>query len=292
LIKINPKTKDMKIRIILLAIALLSVINLNAQIKIISSGKVGIGTDTPIEKLQINGSIRGDQSGALKISTGYGYITVGPTNTSFAHFTTDNQRFYFNKIILLGTGKISTYSTYDLQLCTGHNSETTRMTISASTGNVGIGVSPHTTAKLNVGGDIAINGTVKVTSDIRLKENIKTMDNRFNKIALLQPITFNYKSDINDNTLSIVSTSDSANVEVDAISKRLNDDFCKQTRYGFSAQDVQKIYPELVTQDANGYLSVDYIGLIPVLVEAIKEQQDKITELEKKINTLSRGKTY
>ena len=54
-------------------------------------------------------------------------------------------------------------------------------------------------------------------------------------------------------------------------------------RMGFSAQDLQKVYPELVKEGSDGYLSIDGTGLIAPLVEAIKEQQREIEEL-KEIN--------
>lgn len=53
----------------------------------------------------------------------------------------------------------------------------------------------------------------------------------------------------------------------------------KRTRMGFVAQEVKEIFPELVEQDASGYMYVDYIGLIPILVESVKEQQEQIDEL-------------
>lgn len=49
---------------------------------------------------------------------------------------------------------------------------------------------------------------------------------------------------------------------------------------GFIAQKVQTEFPELVSEDEEGYLSIDYIGIIPVLVEAMKEQQKQISLLE------------
>ena len=59
---------------------------------------------------------------------------------------------------------------------------------------------------------------------------------------------------------------------------------------GFIAQDLKKVFPELVEQDSTGYFYVDYVGLIPVIIEALKEQQtiidaqsSKIKELEKKV---------
>jgi hypothetical protein len=44
---------------------------------------------------------------------------------------------------------------------------------------------------------------------------------------------------------------------------------------------VEKLFPEVVMTDANGYKSVDYGRLTPVLVEAIKEQQQQIDEIKK-----------
>jgi hypothetical protein len=56
-----------------------------------------------------------------------------------------------------------------------------------------------------------------------------------------------------------------------------------KNQIGFSAQDLQLVLPQLVTTQENGFLSVNYIGLIPVLVEAIKEQQATIESLQNDI---------
>ena len=55
--------------------------------------------------------------------------------------------------------------------------------------------------------------------------------------------------------------------------------FTNGKQIGFIAQDLEKIYPELVSTDKEGYKSVDYSRLTPVLVEAVKEQQKIIDEL-------------
>jgi hypothetical protein len=52
--------------------------------------------------------------------------------------------------------------------------------------------------------------------------------------------------------------------------------------YGLIAQDLQKLYPDLVYEDNNGYLSVNYIGIIPLLIQSIKE-------LKAEVETLSPG---
>ena len=55
--------------------------------------------------------------------------------------------------------------------------------------------------------------------------------------------------------------------------------------FGLSAQEIEKIYPEIVSTGEDGYKSVDYGKLTPVLVEAIKEQQDQLIKLKKENQT-------
>ena len=52
----------------------------------------------------------------------------------------------------------------------------------------------------------------------------------------------------------------------------------------FAALEVEKLFPEIVMTDANGFKSVDYGRLTPVLVEAMKEQQKKIDHKQKQID--------
>ena len=61
------------------------------------------------------------------------------------------------------------------------------------------------------------------------------------------------------------------------------DDDTKQREYGVVAQEIQKIFPEMVSvvDKENGYLGVSYIQLVPVLIAAIKEQQVIIENLRK-----------
>ena len=55
---------------------------------------------------------------------------------------------------------------------------------------------------------------------------------------------------------------------------------------GFIAQEVERVYPELVSTAPNGYKTVDYDRLTPILVEAIKQQQAEIKALQKRIVAL------
>ncbi len=52
-----------------------------------------------------------------------------------------------------------------------------------------------------------------------------------------------------------------------------------KTTYGFIAQDLKELFPELVDEDEHGYMFVNYVGIIPIIVEVLKKQQIKIDEL-------------
>ena len=57
-------------------------------------------------------------------------------------------------------------------------------------------------------------------------------------------------------------------------------------KIGVLAQDIQKVFPELVSEDDNKMLAVNYQGLVPVLINAINEQDDKISRLESLVEKL------
>ena len=93
---------------------------------ILPSGNVGVGTVSPGVKLEIAGSIRGNQAGALRIDSGSGYIDVGAQNTSWAHLQTDRASFYFNKQIAVD-GNLCKYggNCYDINTIATHRGEGT-----------------------------------------------------------------------------------------------------------------------------------------------------------------------
>jgi hypothetical protein len=130
---------------------------------------------------------------------------------------------------------------------------TSRFYIAGSSGNVGIG----TTApgyKLDVAGDIRAVSFIYSSSDRSLKKNITTISNPLDKISQLRGVTFDWKS---NNEASI----------------------------GLIAQEVEKVYPELVKGD-DGSKAIQYSGLIAPLIEAVKEQQREINNLETRLQIL------
>jgi len=114
----------------------LSFFTIRAQV-IDTGDKVGIGVNPPLEKLHVNGSVRGNgPGGQLTVNTGNGILYLGPRNTGWAHIETDRPKFYFSMPVTVNGG-LSSYSTNDLFLQTA---DVTRLTILNSNGKVGIGL--------------------------------------------------------------------------------------------------------------------------------------------------------
>ncbi len=113
--------------------------------------------------------------------------------------------------------------------------------------------------------DVNTSG-VFLQSDERFKENVEPVENVLAPLMNLEAVTYNLKS-------------------VRAASHRKGAPGAVQSdgseRYGFLAQNVMEVFPQLVHTDEAGYMYVDYIGLIPILVQSINELQAKLAALEK-----------
>ena len=103
--------------------------------------------------------------------------------------------------------------------------------------------------------DITVSGDVTISSDARLKSNIVSLGSTLSKLLLI------------DGKSYIMNKSG-------------------EEKIGILAQEVQEVFPELVSEDENEMLSVNYQGLVPVLINAVKEQEDKISRLEKLVEKL------
>jgi hypothetical protein len=100
-----------------------------------------------------------------------------------------------------------------------------------------------------IGKDLTIKGDILVSSDAKLKTNIASLGSTLAKLLLLDGKTYTMKKD-------------------------------GKQKIGVLAQDIQNVFPELVSQDDDKMLAVNYQGLIPILINALKEQDAKISRLE------------
>ena len=125
---------------------------------------------------------------------------------------------------------------------------------------------------IDIAGNCSCNALIQA-SDQKLKSNIEHIQEKdIQNIMELEPVSFQWKKDIIENK---------------------NKDSTKKI-YGFIAQDVQKKFPDMI-QDSSDILRMDYIQIIPLLLEKIKqmhitqEQQQKyIHTLETKIDSIEK----
>jgi hypothetical protein len=214
-----------------------------------SSVNVGIGTTQPVFPLDVWGRVRIRNNGGANTA---GVWLNESTNTSTKGFVGmyDDTRMglYLNGLADWGL-------------------------IMTDAGNVGIGT-PIPVARLSVNGNIVTSanilasGTISAsafttTSDARYKMNINPLSGALPLVQRLAGKTYYWNQ--------------RAFPEQD-----LND----KKQIGFIAQEVEQVLPDAVSTDEKGFKSVNYIQVIPLLTEAVKEQQALIQGQQEKIDWL------
>ena len=101
-----------------------------------------------------------------------------------------------------------------------------------------------------VSNDLTVSGDVVVSSDARLKSNIVSLGSTLSRLLLIDGKSYEMKG---------------------------------KQKIGVLAQDIKEVFPELVTEDDNEMLAVNYQGLVPVLINALKEQDGKMKEQDGKM---------
>ena len=103
--------------------------------------------------------------------------------------------------------------------------------------------------------DLTVEGDIVISSDARLKANIVSLGSTLARLLLIDGKSYTMKKD-------------------------------GKQKIGVLAQDIQKVFPELVSTDDRDMLAVNYQGLVPVLINALKEQDGKMKEQEKRLERL------
>ena len=186
------------------------------------------------------------------------YLASNPSGytTNTGTTTASNSQNFTNK-----TGNISQwnndsgYTTNTGDITSVNSSAQNGITAGGTSGGVNVSMTGSYSGDFRVTGEISATADVVAyySSDERLKDNVKVIENASDKVAQLRGVEFDW-----------------------------ND---KQTTYeghdvGVIAQDVEKVLPELVQTRDDGYKAVKYEKIVGLLIEAIKDLQDEVKALK------------
>ncbi len=289
---------------------------------------IGLGNALPAVKLDVNGGVNIQGANTLEFGAGvagkevnagkigYQALNVGALDISGAGTTTANRRIRFyneggasftgkvglgtatpNNLLDLGDSygltpsdpvakKLAVYQESGNNNFYGLGVSASQLNIFASAGptgapvmvlnangNVGIGLGNAVPAfKLDVAGDINATGQVRasgvvLTSDARFKQQVRPLGGALAAVQALRGVRYTW------NALGIKHGGQAGAEQV-----------------GVLAQELEKVLPELVSTGPDGYKAVNYAQLTPVLIEAIKEQQQQIDALKAQ-NAALQGRT-
>ena len=249
-------------------------VNTAAQPNITSLGTIAslVASTAKVSDLTVNRVVTVGTSGELQDSANLGYdgtkLTTNGLNVSgnilapnagnFVAIGTENALGAgTDRLALLGSGtdsgvriwcSASVHKATAVPLQVANSSGTELFRVHAD-GNIGVG-SAAPSAKIDVAGTVKATD-FDSTSDIRLKTNVQVIENPLDKVIQIEGVSFNWKED-NSPALGVI------------------------------ADQVQKRIPELVHGDDPK--TVNYNGLIGLLIEAVKEQQIQIDELKSKLS--------
>lgn len=219
------------------------------------SGFLGVNTDSAINQLHINQ----DQNVAmLRLNT-----EVDTATAEMVFSTNNNPQWTFG-----GTAPNHPWGEAFFAFNIARSEPD--FFIDGDNGNFGIGTTSPA-YRLDVDGDINASGVVRssgvaLSSDKRFKTNIEEIKGVLPKLMELSVI-YHYWDTLNYPERN----------------------FSKARALGLIAQEIQKIYPELVFEDKNGYLSLDYAKFSAILLRAIQEQETEINKLKEQVQINSEG---
>jgi hypothetical protein len=229
---------------------------------ILSGGNVGIGTASPVDKLDVTGGFKISKATFVAPTSGSGLEWSFRTDNVgyLTAYDRDNAAY---RSLSMGVANFNVDTDAD-----GDPNFTVRQT----SGEAWIGYTTDQGAyKLQVNGQIFATNATIATSDEKFKENITPLNKGLEIVNKLKPVTFNFITDTENN-------------------------FSEYEEVGFIAQDVDRalstesfaksIVKSADDSDLNSTMGLATQNLIPILVKAIQEQQALIKALEQRIINL------
>lgn len=215
-----------------------------------SSAFIGLVNDS-----QVGFYGTGPAQWGLVMNTGNGNVGIGNTNPlnklSFAPALEKKISLYPG-----GTGDVGmAVSGSQLELYCDPGGRTALGIDSYATGFKRLAYASDQNQKFTVEGYVNADGYVTF-SDERYKKDIETIPNSLANLIKLRGTNYHFKT-----------------------KEFAKNNFSENKQFGLIAQEIEKIYPELVVENNDGYKSINYQGFIPILIESIKDLKKEINEL-------------
>ena len=286
---------------------------INAQLIVDDNGHVAVGIDTEStinSILSVNGvgsstasvyvkpeaqheygihvakSVNYPSASSSKILAGYAAsTTVFPTHQSFGIYARTYSSTPAN------SGRAYGVCGYAGNSTSGWNYGVCGSLLGSQNGAGIYGTSVSENKGVDVGGRYAgyFYGPVKVTgtltanqvvtmSDYRVKENIQSLSNSsLDNIMSMNVVEYNYDADllmpIDDSDTASIAT---RNLQLSAEKSRI----ASEKHYGLIAQELQQLYPDLVKESQDGYLTINYLEMVPLLIRSVQELKTEINTLQ------------
>lgn len=233
--------------------------NLKATLN--QDGNFGLGISNPLYKLHMDGDMRLENAARID-------WFENSVRNAYLYYNTEDLYLVNLKSSGNGTpGDIFLTARGKLTITTNNGTSI----VADDENRVGIGTS-NPQYDLHVSGDIGITGELTATSDFRLKEDIKEVENATHQLMQLRPVTYTFRhEEFPDMNLS------------------------DRRKIGLIAQEVEKIFPELVstTNQQNGdanemadLKSVNYMELIPILIKSLQELKTTLNQQDEQLQIL------
>jgi hypothetical protein len=207
-------------------------------------------------------------TGYNSTSMGWNSIASGGVSTAMGYYT--KAPSYCETVIgsnntTYDVGSMNSWNTSDRLFVIGNGASSSAPSNAVTVlknGNVGIGTDIPGYS-LTISGTAWCSSGIWTGSDIRWKKNITEIDDALSNVLKLKPVTYQWKTD-----------------EFPGMN------FTNDVQIGLIAQDVEKVFPNLVMTNNNGYKAVSYEKLSVILLEGMKEQQQVIVKQQNEIDHL------